>query len=518
MSAKAARCAIYTRKSSEEGLEQSFNSLHAQREACEAYTRSQAHEGWILIPTAYDDGGYSGGSMERPALRRLMADIEAKKIDTIVVYKVDRLTRSLADFAKIVEALDKQGVSFVSVTQQFNTTTSMGRLTLNVLLSFAQFEREVTGERIRDKFAASKKKGMWMGGPVPLGYDVKDRKLIVNGLEAETVRRIYRTYLELGTVPKLVDALKAAGITSKKTVAGAERVRGGQFMGRGALYSLLRNQIYLGKIPHKEEIYDGLHDAIVPTDLWEKAQALLLKNAAQTKGQRHTKYPAPLRGKLFDNAGYEMVARASFKKDARRYRYYMSRAVVDGRRELAGEVRFVPAHIIEPLLLSAVAGQAVELLDEAAQAVAYGRIERASIYLDRVVVELKLGNGKSPIEIPIRMDRTRAELIVTSRDPAKQPTSPRIDKTLIRALVRGYAMRMKLESGEASSVPDLMAEFGLAESYVRKILPLGFLAPDLMEQILDGQQPARLQIGHICDGKLPLDWAGQRQLFASLQR
>lgn len=518
MSTKTARCAIYTRKSSEEGLEQNFNSLHAQREACEAYIRSQAHEGWVLIPTEYDDGGYSGGSMVRPALKRLMADIEARKVDTIVVYKVDRLTRSLADFAKIVEALDRQGVSFVSVTQQFNTTSSMGRLTLNVLLSFAQFEREVTGERIRDKFAASKKKGMWMGGPVPLGYDVRDRKLIVNEAEAETVRQIYRRYLELGTVPKLVEALKAAGITSKKTVAGADRIRGGGSMGRGALYSLLRNQIYLGRIPHKGKVYDGQHDAIVPAALWEKAQALLLKNAAQTKGQRHTKYPAPLRGKLFDSAGHEMVARSSFKKDARRYRYYMSQAILQGSRDQAGKVGFVPAHIVEPLLLSAIAAKPVAQLDEAAKAAMFDQIERATLYPDRIVVGLKANHGTSPIEIPIRMDRTRAELIVTSRDPAHQPTLPRIDKTLVRALARAYAMRLKLENGEATSVTDLVAQFGLADSYIRKILPIGFLAPDLMERILDGQQPARLKLSHISDDKLPISWTAQRALFDDLQR
>lgn len=518
MSAKTARCAIYTRKSSEEGLEQNFNSLHAQREACEAYIRSQAHEGWTLIPTEYDDGGYSGGSMERPALKRLMADIEAKKIDTIVVYKVDRLTRSLADFAKIVEALDRQGVSFVSVTQQFNTTSSMGRLTLNVLLSFAQFEREVTGERIRDKFAASKKKGMWMGGPVPLGYDVKDRKLIVNEAEAETVRQIYRRYLELGTVPKLVEALKQAGITSKKTILGTERVRGGGFMARGALYCLLRNRIYLGEITHKGKIYDGQHDAIVPKPLWDKAQALLRESAAQAPGSKHAKYPAPLRGKLFDSAGHEMVVRASFKNDARRYRYYMSKAVVTGNRSAAGEIKFIPAHVIESLLLAHLTRDPTAEIDEAARESAFAEIQRATLYNDRIVVEPFDPLKRKPFEIPIQIDRTRAEVIVTSRDPADQPVAPKIDRRLIRALARAYSMRQKLESGEANSVADLVTQFGLADSYIRKILPIAFLAPDLMERILDGRQPARLKLGHITDDKLPLSWPQQRALFSELQR
>jgi len=518
MSAKTARCAIYTRKSSEEGLEQNFNSLHAQREACEAYIKSQSHEGWILIPTEYDDGGYSGGSMERPALKRLMADIEAKKIDTIVVYKVDRLTRSLADFAKIVDALDRRGVSFVSVTQQFNTTTSMGRLTLNVLLSFAQFEREVTGERIRDKFAASKKKGMWMGGPVPLGYDVRDRKLIVNEVEAETVRQIYRRYLKLGTVPKLVNALKAAGITSKKTVLGTERIRGGGFMARGALYCLLRNRIYLGEITHKGKIYDGQHDAIVPKDLWNKAQAQLREIAVQPEGRRHSKYPAPLRGKLFDSAGHEMVARTSFKREARRYRYYMSKAVVTGNRAAAGEIKFIPAHIIEPLLLSHITRDPIVELNDVERTAHFAKIGRATLYSNRIIVEPTDPLKAKQFEIPIELHRSRAEIIVTFNTADGGLVPPRIDKQLVRALARAHAMRVKLEGGQARSVSDLMAQFGLAESYVRKILPIGFLAPDLMEQILDGRQPARLLIGHICDGKLPLDWAAQRELFASLQR
>jgi DNA invertase Pin-like site-specific DNA recombinase len=518
MSTKTARCAIYTRKSSEEGLEQNFNSLHAQREACEAFIKSQSHEGWTLISTAYDDGGYSGGSMERPALKRLMADIEAKKIDTIVVYKVDRLTRSLADFAKIVEALDRQGVSFVSVTQQFNTTSSMGRLTLNVLLSFAQFEREVTGERIRDKFAASKQKGMWMGGPVPLGYDVKERKLVVNEAEAETVRQIYRTYLELGTVPKLVEALKAAGITSKKTILGNERIRGGGFMARGALYCLLRNRIYLGEITHKGKIYDGQHDAIVPKELWDKARTLLQKVAVPPSGRRYSKYPVPLRGRLFDSAGHEMVARTSFKKDSRRYRYYMSKAVVTGNRTAGGEIKFIPAHVIEPLLLGHLTKNPIEDLDEVERAALFAKIGRATLYGDRVAVEPADFLKTKPFEIPIQLHRSRAEIIVTTTALGGQPVAPRIDKLLVRALARAHAMRLKLESGEATTVPDLMAQFGLAESYIRKILPIGFLAPDLMEQILDGRQPARLQLGRISDGKLPFDWAKQRALFAELKR
>jgi len=256
------RCAVYTRKSSEEGLEQDFNSLHAQREACEAFIKSQQGEGWRLVKTAYDDGGLSGGNMERPALQRLLEDIRHGLIDVVVVYKVDRLTRSLADFAKMVEVFDAQGVSFVAVTQQFNTTTSMGRLTLNVLLSFAQFEREVTGERIRDKIAASKRKGIWMGGYPAIGYDVRDRRLVVNQAEAATVRQIYQRYLKLGSVRKLKRALDREGVVSKIRVSRKGIRSGGGSFSRGALYELLSNPIYIGEIRHRKERHLGQHEAI----------------------------------------------------------------------------------------------------------------------------------------------------------------------------------------------------------------------------------------------------------------
>lgn len=274
------RCAIYTRKSSEEGLEQGFNSLHAQREACEAYVRSQVGEGWQMLDAAYDDGGFSGGSMDRPGLAKLLADIEAGKVDVVVVYKVDRLTRSLTDFARIVEAFDRRGVSFVSVTPAFNTTTSMGRLTLNVLLSFAQFEREVTGERIRDKIAASKAKGMWMGGNLPLGYDAPvdraTRALVVNTAEAETVRLIFDRYLELRSVHALVRWLAEQGIRSKAWTSSRGRQRGGEPFGRGALFHLLKNRTYVGEIPHRDRTYPGAHEPIVDAAVFAQVQDLLI--------------------------------------------------------------------------------------------------------------------------------------------------------------------------------------------------------------------------------------------------
>src|SRR4249920_84063 len=278
---RSLRCAIYTRVSTDQGLEQDFNSLDAQREASEAYIKSQAHEGWRLIRDHYDDGGFSGGSMDRPALQKLLVDVQARRIDVIVVYKVDRLTRSLADFAKLVETFDAHGVSFVSVTQSFNTTTSMGRLTLNVLLSFAQFEREVTGERIRDKIAASKKKGMWMGGVPALGYDVRDRRLVVNNMEAETVRHIFRRYCELKSVQQLKEDLDGAGVVSKVRTAADGSQYGGQPLARGAIYLMLQNRIYRGEIVHKGKCYPGEHDAIIDETLWDNVQAILSENRVE---------------------------------------------------------------------------------------------------------------------------------------------------------------------------------------------------------------------------------------------
>ena len=293
---KKARCAIYTRKSSEEGLEQAFNSLDAQREACAAFILSQKHEGWTVLPALYDDGGFSGGTMERPALKRLIADIEEGQIDVIVVYKVDRLTRALSDFAKLVEVFDRHGVSFVSITQQFNTTTSMGRLTLNVLLSFAQFEREVISERVRDKVAASKKKGLWMGGIPPLGYDVENRKLVVNEAEARIVVDIFRRYLALKSVHALRDELADAGITSKRRLRPDSTEYGGQKFSRGALYLILQNRLYLGEITHKEQSYPGEHPAIVDKPLWEEVQAVLAANRVERTTGARGRHPWPSMG------------------------------------------------------------------------------------------------------------------------------------------------------------------------------------------------------------------------------
>lgn len=303
--AKQLRCAIYTRKSSEEGLEQEYNSLHAQRDACESFIKSQKHEGWLLVPTAYDDGGISGATLERPGIQQLLADIKNRRIDVVVVYKVDRLTRSLADFARMVELFDAHGVSFVSVTQQFNTTNSMGRLTLNVLLSFAQFEREVTGERIRDKIAASKQKGIWMGGPVPMGYEVKDRKLLIKPEDAEKARSIFRRYLEVNCVRELYDDFIAQGVRSMN----------GRIIARSTLHKMLSNPIYIGQLRHKGVCYPGQHEAIIDMDLWTKVQQHTADHRIGYKTQSRKTQRGPLDGKLYDTAGERLVTVYAKKKD-----------------------------------------------------------------------------------------------------------------------------------------------------------------------------------------------------------
>jgi site-specific DNA recombinase len=343
------RCAIYTRKSSDDGLEQEFNSLDAQREACEAYVTSQRHAGWIALPGMYDDGGLSGGTMERPALQRLLADTRAGKVQIIVVYKVDRLTRSLADFAKIVDVLDAHDASFVSVTQQFNTTTSMGRLTLNMLLSFAQFEREIAGERIRDKIAASKAKGMWMGGNVPLGYDVKDRKLIVNEAEAETVRLIFRRYAELGSVALLKAELDRLEVVSKRRAGAGGVLSGGTRFSRGALYLMLQNRLYRGEVAHKDQIYPGQHDAIIAPELWQIVQEKLAANRGERSLAVGAEAPSLLAGLIADSDGNRMTPTHATKR-GRRYRYYASASLLASERPRAQGGMRVPAGDIEGLV------------------------------------------------------------------------------------------------------------------------------------------------------------------------
>lgn len=336
------RCAVYTRKSSEEGLEQEFNSLDAQREACEAYIASQKPEGWVLVPDRYDDGGISGATLERPGLQRLLADIEAHRVDVVVVYKIDRLSRALMDFAKLVEVFDRNNVTFVSVTQSFNTTTSMGRLTLNILLSFAQFEREVIGERIRDKFAASRKKGMWMGGYPPLGYDVKDRKLVVNEMEAATVRMIFERYVLVGSATILARSLAAEGILTKRS----------RPVDRGYLYILLNNKTYIGEVTHKGNSYPGEHRAIIESPLWNKVHAILKESPRQRAANTRRQTPAPLKGLLFGPDGRALTP-AHTRKGSKLYRYYVATGVIKRGPE-ACVIRRVPAAEVEAAVIDQV--------------------------------------------------------------------------------------------------------------------------------------------------------------------
>ena len=350
------RCAIYTRKSTEEGLEQAFNSLDAQREACEAYILSQKHEGWTTLPRAYDDGGFSGGSMDRPGLRQLLADVEAGAIDVVVVYKVDRLTRALADFARIVAIFDAAGVSFVSVTQAFNTTTSMGRLTLNVLLSFAQFEREVTAERVRDKIAASKAKGMWMGGVVPIGYRAEGRSLQPVPEEAALVQQIFTRYLALGSMLRLKAELDAAGIRTPERLHRNGLRSGGAAFSRGRLYNLLANPLFIGRIRHRGQVHPGQHPAIVDEALWQAVQERLAANRQNRSGRRTAERPSPLAGRLFDPDGRKMRPSHARKK-GRRYRYYVSADLVEGSIATGASGWRIPAQEIEAAVASAVAAR-----------------------------------------------------------------------------------------------------------------------------------------------------------------
>lgn len=497
------RCAVYTRKSSEEGLEQAFNSLHAQREACEAYIKSQAHEGWKLVKTAYDDGGLSGGSMERPALQRLLAEVAAGRINVIVVYKVDRLTRSLADFARIVETLDSQGASFVSITQQFNTTTSMGRLTLNVLLSFAQFEREVTGERIRDKIAASKRKGMWMGGSVPLGYDVKDRELILNEVEAKTVREIFEAYARVGTASKVQDELRRRGILSKRWTSMTGRTWGGVPFSRGALYWLLRNPVYVGQIAHKGQVYRGRQQAIVDRALWDRAQELLAAKSSVRERRPIVPGGRPLVGRLFDDRGNAMSPTYTVGRHGRRYPYYVSQALLQNEKERAGSIARVPADEIERLVRRALGPDGAEA--NSPEEALRKRVERVIVHTDRVEI-IKADAEESPasrtIVVTVRLaHRNRARIL----DDGSAGPNP----ALVRALGRAHEWRSWMEQGEAMSYRAIAKKAGVTSSYVQTVLPLAFLAPDLTRELLDGRRQLRGRLMIRMRQGIPADWTQQ---------
>ena len=571
------RCAVYTRKSSEEGLEQSFNSLDAQREACAAYVASQRHEGWQLLPTYYDDGGFSGGSMERPALTRLLADVEAGRVDVVVVYKVDRLTRALSDFAKIVDVFDRRGVSFVSVTQAFNTTSSMGRLTLNVLLSFAQFEREVTSERIRDKIAASKRKGMWMGGLPPLGYDVAERKLVVNAAEAETVELIFRRYCALGSVRLLAVELAEAGIVSKARRAPDGGAYGGQPLGRGALYAMLANRHYRGEVMHKGQSYPGEHAAIVDAELFAQAQAILVQNRVERDDGVRADMPSLLAGLVYDAAGERLTPTHTNKRGVR-YRYYVSRRMITGAasadratpsngdsrdatspggqripavkleavvtdrlRELLGNsaalqdvARDRPAPEQRALIASAArfAARWPELPLPIRRRILQSVIARIDVHADGIGIGIdgdgllhrltagSLCDGTDAIAVSPTLHVTvpvalkRVGMEMRLVMPGEVAGSDP-DGSLARLIARAHRIRERLTGDTPLSINEVARTEALTPSYATRLLRLSYLAPDITARLMSGEHPPELNATQLMqDTRLPLDWVEQRVALA----
>jgi DNA invertase Pin-like site-specific DNA recombinase len=563
------RCATYTRKSSEEGLEQAFNSLDAQREACAAFILSQKHEGWAVLPTLYDDGGFSGGTMERPALQRLLADIRAGQVDVVVVYKIDLLTRSLFDFAKIVEAFDARDVSFVSITQQFNTTTSMGRLTLNVLLSFAQFEREVAGERIRDKIAASKKKGMWMGGLPSLGYDVKNRKLVVNEEEALTVLHIFRRYIELRSVRALKQELEAAGIRSKLRLLADGTYFGGQKLSRGALYLMLQNRIYRGEITHKGNAYPGEHQPIVEEALCNQVQATLAENRVDRAARTDAKQPSLLAGLVFDGSGERLTPSHAVKKGTR-YRYYVSRSLITGTAKDRSNGRRMPAANLESLVINklrdflADQGAILDALgheypDGAAQcrriarglkiaegllslapdrmrAMLMALFSRVDIRPDRVEINVRRSClidllSKDSIDSVIQGDRPEQDAndILTLKIPAQlqrvgremkmlvenSDNQTKADPGLLRIIARAHDLQQLVMQTHDLTLHAIASQEHVTPGYISRLLRLPSLAPDIITAIVNGKNPPQLTAKKLmrCALELPVDWTEQRKLL-----
>ncbi len=559
MALETSRCAIYTRKSTEHNLDLAFNSLDAQCEACEAYVKSQAHEGWRLLPEPYDDGGLSGASLDRPALQLLLDQVRSGKVDVIVVYKVDRLTRSLADFAKLVETFDKHEVSFVSVTQSFNTTSSMGRLTLNVLLSFAQFEREVIGERVRDKIAASKRKGLWVGGPVPLGYRSVDKKIGVVEEDAEIVRTIFRRYLALGSIGLLIDDLHRRGVMQKPRIGNdGETVQPTHFM-VGPLAYLLKNRFYVGDVVYRDEVHPGEQLPIVDQALFAAVQAKL-KDRAVTRKFRRSQSPAFLMGLLYDDRGNRMSSSHANKKGVR-YRYYVSQAILQNRKAEAGAIARVAAPEMEELVVTALRHH-VEQVEQIEQ-------------IDPIVGEVNLGRTKSstPIEIPDRdlVARHVERIVLRARHfelalrpeasdvepsraagPAREgpgdadqsapsatvlqipwaPTSasarkgiawksstqPNLDPEMIAALLTAIAKARSwmsdLAEGRASSFEEIARREDKVERHIRNLAPLAFVSPRVIEAIANGAAPADLTVTTLAH-KLPHRWAEQESMLGA---
>jgi site-specific DNA recombinase len=518
-STKPVRCGIYTRVSTEHGLEQDFNSLDAQYDAAQAYIRSQAHAGWTLIRSRYADGGYSGGSIERPALQRLLADVRARKVDVIVVYKVDRLTRSLADFAKLVELFDAHGVSFVSVTQQFNTTTSMGRLTLNVLLSFAQFEREVTSERIRDKIAASKRKGLWVGGIVPLGYATKDRRIVLVEEEAERVRTIFQRYLELGSLNRLMADLRERGIVTKVRLLKTGHTVGGIPFTRGPLAHFLRNRFYIGEVVFKGEVLPGEQPAIVDRELFDAVQAKLNEQRTHhtvVRGQSE----ALLIGRIYDDCGNRMSP-SHVRKGGIKYRYYLSSPLLHGRPERAGTVRRLPASEVETLVGSAVREHLEDCTESVDRDLIRNHVVRVEVQTNQLVVELKaaapsdspnrVDNARPVVRIPWKktpMKRRREIIVPASASPHDpRPIRAETRATLVAAIARGRRWLAEIVAGTVTSVEQIAARDKCSIRQVNMTMSLAFLAPELVQAAVEGRLPCGIGVTRLRDA--PAEWSRQ---------
>jgi DNA invertase Pin-like site-specific DNA recombinase len=552
---KTVRCAIYTRKSSDEGLEQGFNSLDAQREACAAYILSQASEGWVALPDIYDDGGISGGTLERPALQRLLAEVRDGRIDIIVVYKVDRLTRSLLDFSKLVEAFDKAGTSFVSITQSFNTTTSMGRLTLNMLLSFAQFEREVAAERIRDKIAASKAKGMWMGGTPPLGYEPDGRSLKIVEPHAALVRDIFQRYLKLGNVRHVAEELKRDDVLAPLRQTTTGRAFGGVLLGRGQIYTMLKNEIFIGIIAHNGLKHKALHQPIIDLETWERVQAKLASNLQGHRTGVRMKNPSMLARKIVDAMGVPLVA-SHANKPARegaapvRYRYYVSQTLHEGRgkdgwripaRELEGVVieRLAKA-FDDPLDLLTVASLPFHVdqlmaFDQRGQRVAAAlrrrdratvmslvqqvRIEDRGVVIACSTVELcdALGvtmqaDAAPLVELVAEVRLTRSGNALRLIDGNGRATSAIPDRALLRLILQARDWWAELRKGELN-ITELAERDGVQDAYITRVLRLAFLSPEIIEAIVKGAQPTSLTSSKVMIGfELAASWDAQRTL------
>ena len=568
------RCVIYTRKSSDEGLDQAYNSLDAQRDASSAYIASQKHEGWVLVDKTYADGGFSGGSLQRPALQSLLEDMTKGLVDIIVVYKIDRLTRSLADFAKLTEVLDKHQVSFVAVTQQFNTSTSMGRLTLNVLLSFAQFEREVSGERIRDKIAASKQRGMWMGGHPPLGYDVRDRKLIINEHEAETVRHIYSQYLKLKSVRHLNENLDQANIRSKCNVWKDGTLHGDNPFSRGAISHLLKNRIYCGMIPHKDKSYKGEHEPIISEELFDRVQTALAAQGPGEDAKLKRASPALLKGLAFDAAGNRLQPTHCSKKGSK-YRYYVSAPTIRNARANPDGLR-VPAADLERIVITAIAGRlrdqkwvstlaaglhasAADGLDQQFEMTASAHknaITSAATLADQLNQKATTNTGLlkaiissvdvSKSAILIRLGKAQIGKQLAMEDPQVQQLShsggtidinvtgqflrcgkqvrlvlgnddigqSEPDKKLIQEVLRARLWFQDLSTGRVASIAELARRDNFSAPYISLKISLAFLAPGILELIIDGTQPRSLtpeKLKKACP--LPISWDEQRAIL-----